>query len=559
MPTFQIDHPDGTSWEIDAPDQQSAMAALASFRPQQFGSLAPPTTGQDVAKAAAAGAERGLIAGAGTPGDVASYLNRGIDWAERKLGLNPGPTDYDLGTSGQIQRAVENQTGPLYTPQSTAGQYANTAAEFAANPFSYLGGEAGLARKAIGAATAGVGSEALGQATQGSWAEPYARNLGAIAGGYAPYAAQRAITPMPTGLQRTRDVAALRAEGVPLTAGDVTGNATLRATESELSHGMDTKQRDAFQQAAFNRVGVQVGDRPITGQGGVIDTLMHDTGAQFDALSGRNTLQADQQLLTDLRNTHNTYTSVPGLYPRETVNSVVGAQNRIMQALNNGNGVLSGEDYQTLRSNLRAGAQGATDPQRAAGLHDVVNSLDDAMERSIGRNNPADAGAFGQARRDYRNALVLQQWAGAANMTPATLSQAAKSVYGRNQYVRGVDDFSDLADPGRRMLAQFQDSGTPRRQIVEKAVNAGSKAVGLLAGGGGGAGIAAASGHDPVVGLLLGEAMGPFVGRPLARGALMNPATQGYLGNQLMPHPPADPFSARLARALAQTLPQNAQ
>ena len=156
------------------------------------------------------------------------------------------------------------------------------------------------------------------------------------------------------------------------------------------------------------------------------------------------------------------------------------------------------------------------------------------MERTIQRANPQDAGAFADARRDYRNALVLQRWAGSANMTPSTLAQSAKAVYGKNQYVRGMDDFSDLAESGRNVMKQFQDSGTARRLQVENIL----KGLGGVAGFGAGMGHGGAAGaaEGGVAGLLLGELAGPMIARPAARAALMNPATQSILSNQLVPY-----------------------
>lgn len=461
------------------------------------------------------------------------------------LGLRERPAP-ELSYGERLQSKV-----PTYAPQTTPGQYAERAGEFVGNPLSYVGGAATLPGKAAVAGLSGLGSKAgeelgtnLGFPKTGSF-------LGAALGGATPNIARRAITPFPASVQRARDVAAVEAEGVPLTAGDRTGNRMLRATESELGQGVNERQRDAFTQAAFNRVGEHIGDRPITGQGGVVDTMLTRTGGHFDALTARNHADMDRQLITDLRDVHDTYNGIPGLYSHETVNSVNGSINRVLDAMQH-SGSLNGQEYQTLRSNLRAAAQGASDPQRASALHDVTNALDDAMERTIARTNPQDAGAFAQARRDYRNALVLERWAGSANMTPATLAQAAKAIYGKRAYVRGQDDFSDMAESGRRVLAQYPDSGTASRQNIEKALSRiGGAATHALS-----ATIGYGAGHhfgQDVEGLLLGEAVGPFVARPAARAALMNPATQGYLGNQILPHGYAEPISVRLARALAQT------
>jgi hypothetical protein len=250
----------------------------------------------------------------------------------------------------------------------------------------------------------------------------------------------------------------------------------------------------------------------------------------------RNRVDPDMQLVNDMRGVHGTYNDVPGLYPQETVNAVNGAVDRVMNTMFNnpaGQG-MTGAEYQTMRSNLRAAAQGATDPQRAEALHGITNALDDAMERTIQRTNPADAGAWGQTRRDYRNALVLQRWAGAQNMTPSTLAQAAKAVYGKNQYARGHDDFSDLSEAARNILKQYQDSGTARRMQIEGLLKGVGGVLGFGAGAAHGGGAGAAEGG--VAGLLLGELAGPMIARPAARAALMNPLTQRALSNQALPY-----------------------
>ena len=291
--------------------------------------------------------------------------------------------------------------------------------------------------------------------------------LGAIAGGHITPGSS-AVTNAAPG-SHLSDIATLQREGIPLTAGDITGNKNLRVVESQLSSGRNEAQDTALKQAAFNRAGETIGDRSIKGKDGAVDTMMKRTGGVFDTLAGRNTLYADPQLSTDLTDVYRKYNGMPGLYSPEVVNAVTAATGRVQQVLQHG-GVISGPDYRTLRSDLRDAAMNATDTDKAQGLHAVTNALDSAMERSVQANNPSDAGAFAKANRDYRNALVLQDWAGAANMTPATLAQSAKRIYGKKQYVRGMDDFSDLAEAARNVMKQYPDSGTASRASVEKAL-----------------------------------------------------------------------------------------
>jgi hypothetical protein len=93
-----------------------------------------------------------------------------------------------LPTSGSIQKGIEGQTGEFYKPKTTAGEYAQTAGEFAPALF---GGEGTLIPRAAEAiprlftrvAVPAVTSETAGQVTKGTSFEPWARVAGGILGG----------------------------------------------------------------------------------------------------------------------------------------------------------------------------------------------------------------------------------------------------------------------------------------------------------------------------------------------------------------------------------------
>lgn len=133
-------------------------------------------TAKDIAKSAGIGLVKGAIGLAGFPADAGNALNRGIDWAEEKLGVKPGgsePSQPPAFGSEDITKKVESLTGPLYNPKTTAGKITQTAAEFV--PGAAIGGVAGIARRALVGGAAGAGSEVAGQATEGSQFEPWIR------------------------------------------------------------------------------------------------------------------------------------------------------------------------------------------------------------------------------------------------------------------------------------------------------------------------------------------------------------------------------------------------
>ena len=65
MPVFEIQTPDGKTFEIDAPDQQTAINSLSSVKPEK------PSVGMDMLKGAGTGLAEGVIGMAGMFGDAA--------------------------------------------------------------------------------------------------------------------------------------------------------------------------------------------------------------------------------------------------------------------------------------------------------------------------------------------------------------------------------------------------------------------------------------------------------------------------------------------------------
>lgn len=211
MPIFELQTPDGKTYEVDAPDMASAATALSggeqtvnadakSNRTMSGGEIAA-----DVAKSGGVGLAKGALGMAGMMGD-ARELTKGVTkWGAEKLGASPDTADTIANaatylspitafapTSDHIQRSVEGVTGKFYEPKTTAGEYAQTIGEYAP---SAVAGPGGIVRKAAMAVIPAVASETAGQLTKGMEAEPLARaGVGLVAGlataGRAPKTAQ---------------------------------------------------------------------------------------------------------------------------------------------------------------------------------------------------------------------------------------------------------------------------------------------------------------------------------------------------------------------------------
>lgn len=515
-----------------------------SLTPVDHDPFAPAPTWADSAKDAAQTAlpslARGAAALAGLPGDAASALNMGIDKATSALGASPPPLPDVLPTTKNISD-VTGVSG-LHQPTTGTGKVVNAIGEMA--PAALMGPGSVASNLARFAVAPGAVSEAAGQIADKAtnlpdWASPAIRATTAL--GTAAFG-HKLITPRPVPPQFTADVGALRDAGVPVSAGDATNNPNLRWWENDLNPGGNPTQREAFTNAALRRGGVAHPEGLQHGAGGTVDNLLTDTGARLDALEGRNRMEGDTQLGDALRDTWRQYASVTPPSARAPI--VTNTIRELGDAIPANGGSLPGDVYQSLRSRLRDAQRATkTDAPLQEAIGDMASHLDDAMERSIGRNNPNDLGAFQQARGDYRRALVIEKAAGMAGpgiaqgeISPAQLASASKAVYGKRAYERGYDPFSTLSQPGVAVLKQLPDSGTSQRNRINSVIRAGGAGIGAAIGGHmGGVG---GAGEGGVLGLLLGESVGEPIARAIARRAIMNPVTQGYLGNQALPRLP---------------------
>lgn len=502
-------------------DQPSAAPAL----PPGF-VVDQPSVMADVAKQGGIGLAKAGIGLAGLPGDISGAIDSVSDWTAKKLGMDPAEVarqraafdKFDfLPTSQGIQNKIEGVTGKFPEPQTTAGKYAQTIGEFAPAAF---GGEGTLLARGLRAAIPGAASEAAGQATEGTAAEPWARAGGAIAGAIAPAVARRAITPFPIAPERQASVDALRNAGVnDLTAGQVTGSKGLQYLESEGFGNTAENQKEQFTRAALH----QVGENAPRATPEVIDRAFTRIGGEFDRLSAQNSMHVTVPVWNDLQTAARDYHVItPPSMRAPIVQNVV---NDIGNAAVNNNGVLTGDVYQHLRSQIgRAARSARANPELAGALNDIQTALDDGMERSlIAAGNPQAVQDWQQARNQYRNMLVVEKAATGAGadtaeglISPAQLRNATVTQ-NRRAYARGQGDFADLARAGTNIMSPLPQSGTAPR-LAARALGSG---LGALAGSGEGP-------EGAGVGATLGAVGGPWA---LARMATMG---RGYLGNQVM-------------------------
>ena len=187
------------------------------------------------------------------------------------------------------------------------------------------------------------------------------------------------------------------------------------------------KQGEAFTRAALKRVGVDASRATPE----VIEEAFTRVGQQFDGLAARNKIVPDGKLAQDMGDAVKKYFRLvrPGKRA-PVVQSLVQDLGDVFKR-----GPLDGAAYQATRSQLTSDAASAPPPLQEL-LFGIRNALDDAMDRSIAKYNPSDAGLWRDARNTYRNLMVVEQAAtgageGAASglISPRALRQEQSQTH----------------------------------------------------------------------------------------------------------------------------------
>jgi hypothetical protein len=275
----------------------------AAPRPEDVGVV------EDVLRSGAAGARRGVEGIPGAPGDIGQLAQIGAAWLAGKLGASPQTQQgireadvipfVDLPTTDDIHQETDKWIGTSYEPQTTAGKYAATGAEFGFGALGPGGPLKQLGKAAIGTA-GGLVSEAAGQATEGTALEPWARAAGGIAGGAGVDTAAGTRQFVKTADDRAAEIAAADAaaqHGVKLTKGQRSGNIEQQRAEQEMLHGskgswaetlMQNREKEnlkAIEEASTNVMDTAApsrGGTPVE-SGGLLNQQTRDRAQQLKA------------------------------------------------------------------------------------------------------------------------------------------------------------------------------------------------------------------------------------------------------------------------------------
>lgn len=433
-----------------------------------------------------------------------------------------------VGGSQSIQGALGGLIKPP-TDDPTNQFVRNTARNVVAATVP-VGGEIAKAAqpaRAFAAAVApAVVGGALGAGAQQAFpGNPYANALGMVAGSAGGVGAvkglRRALSPFPISPERAAMNATMADNGVDLTAGQQAGNKPLQYVESELGGGPASGQGQQFTQAALKRANMP----GAAATPDVISGARQAIGQQFEDLANRNPFQGDRQMAEDMQSVWSKYenTTNPNTRAPLIENILLGVADRAgFMAPPTGPGVwgaMDGAFYNSQMRDINEALRDASGPELTA-LQKTKSLLEDAMERSMVASGSPDVGAFQQARRDWKNMLIIQDAAGRAGSDAAygIISPAAlRGAVGATDYALGRGDLSDLSRAGIATMTPLPNSGTTPRAMVHAIPAAIGSALG-------------AAGHGEL-GAALGMGAG-FAAPYAAAPAMFSKPVQAWLTNQ---------------------------
>ena len=407
-----------------------------------------------------------------------------------------------------------------------------------------------------------IASETAGQLTQGTSLETPARIGAAVVGAGLPAGLSRVISPVTA--KNIEAVSTLENAGVTaLSAGQKTGNKAVQYAESHLSEipgggggaqKLNELAHEQYTAAVARPAGIEASR--ITPE--VLDQAFTNTGAKFDSVAQAageiplgNFATTGKTVLKDYANLTKEESSVlQNFYDRITNPTpevaIAGQTNpnaaftrmsaADFKAMQGGVGqaapTISGDTYQTIRSQMLAKARQTSNAELKLALGDMRNALDESVQKGL---PPKLADAWLAARQEYKNLLIVEkalnrggEFAPNGLITPAALRQAASSIEKRG-FARGQSDYTALAKAGEAVMKTPPQSGTAPRMTAHLIPSAiGGLAGGLLGG---------AISMPAVTGL---------IAPALTGRAIMSGLGQRYLGNQFAVPLRQIPLDARI-------------
>lgn len=435
---------------------------------------APPSAGADVLKSIPSGLAKGVAGLVGLPGDVGYALRAGNDWAKGKLGFERDPEYVASGeikgglpdvvpsmpTSQDARGAIEGVTGKLHEPQTRAGRYAGSVAEFIPGAVGPGNALRSFTRFAAAPGLAAEGAADAAREYAPGW-EGTARTVGGLAGFGAasamrnPQAGERAVSsalrdvPEPVIRQAEQLIRDAEMRGITLTWPEAIQQVTNSGTRmgellryTEASRGGDEVLRPVFAQragqveqamgrelgniAAVPMQPSQIGPRASEAATGILDGIRQ----RINTRTAPDYRAAEADLVPD-RTMARLHRAVPGF--TDALAAVRGnphLNDPIRGLPDNSVGVLNEVKKQLDQQAANTGR--ATDPNRNMQIS-ASNERSASAVRRAGR----------RASSPYRRALDEQARAREAELLPEQ-----RGIIGQ------ISDSADTAAAGRALLPE---------------------------------------------------------------------------------------------------------
>lgn len=385
-----------------------------------------------------------------------------------------------LAKNLMAQQADQADQTARYKPLQEAHPIATTAGEattLMASPMVRVVDAPG----ALAAATNAATSAALPSLAEYGTAEERGQR-GAIAAGagalgsLAVSAAGKVLKPVTSLLTPEQQRLATVAQdiGIPLTAGDKTGNKFLKTTEAVMQElpatsgpqtAIQQAKRDALTKAVMQRLGQDSGEfTPDT-----VLAARRTIGSNFDRIfskvdvpvGGPDTMNALGNIVQDAN---------ANLVPEQA--RLV--QNRVNQLIDkvSEDGTVSGPAYQAWRSEVQKQAQSA-----GGFLGDKLRKVYRAVDQAAydAANQVGEAGNLAAARGQYRDLLAVEPLLNRSSdgLVPSGFQAAVKGA---------TPAMQEIARVGKQFVSdQVGNPGTAQRLMAQKLITGG--ALGLGAGG----------------------------------------------------------------------------
>jgi hypothetical protein len=565
------------SGPISAPAPKSTAIAPAGSISAPGEKLAEPpvSTGADMLGSFGAGVARGAAQLAGLPGTVSDLVDTGLTAAGKKIGIIPEDwkaPNKSMLSGDVIQGAASTLTGGAtdYRGQTRAGRVAGTVGEFVPGALAAPGSLG--TRLLTGAVAPGTASEIAGQMAEKSsspWAEPAARVAGAILGGVAGNKIENmvrgAISPTGGADEAMLDTARrLREQGIPVTAGQATGNKTVLNAEADTAMGQmiagatpDSAQAQAFTTATMRHLGssapLATPEAMLAAKNGIISRMT-------SALDGVDVVPNMPMALkvADAADFYRLNTPAA-----ERIPIIRNIMSQINDAASTG-APISGAQLASWRSNL---GEYLSHPNNGVSgtAHRLREAIDEAVENSMrAMGQPERIDQWRASLNQYRNyiavrdALKVTRESGIANIvTPKDLMNAL-AKQSKDEIVTGRrGDIADLASSGMSMLRPLSKEG--KHGLVDTVVR---KAGPLATAAGAGFGALQGAQFLGLGPLMTAATTGAAVARPVYQAAkdailsqAMRPSVQRYLENQMVNSTSGISGGSAAVRGLAAGLP----